>query len=65
MRRCYGLDVFTTSTQTRAHKDASEHGYLTTDAHEWPQCGCLSTGKVAPQHVLWRWDIHPIDEASR
>jgi hypothetical protein len=38
---------------TRAQRDArSEHGYLTTDACEWPQCGCLSTVRLAPRHVV-------------
>ena len=37
MRRCYGLTV-TTSPRTHARSD---HGYLTTDACEWPQCGRL------------------------
>jgi hypothetical protein len=35
-----------------AHRDArSDHGYLTTDACEWPQCRCLSTVRRAPHHV--------------
>ena len=28
------------------------HGYLTTDVCEWPQCGCLSTVRLAPHHVV-------------
>ena len=28
------------------------HGYLTTDACEWPQCGCLSTVRLATHHVV-------------
>ena len=40
---------------TRAHRDArSEHGLLTTDACEWPQCGCLSTLSLALHHVVVR-----------
>jgi hypothetical protein len=36
-----------------AHRDArSDHGYLTTDACEWPQCGCLSTVRLYPHHVV-------------
>ena len=35
-----------------SHRDAqSDHGYLTTDACEWPQCGCLSTVRLAPHHA--------------
>ena len=36
-----------------SHRDArSDHGYLTTDACEWPQCGCLSTVRRASHHVV-------------
>jgi hypothetical protein len=36
-------------TERRARSD---HGYLTTDACEWPQYGCLSTVRLAPHHVV-------------
>jgi hypothetical protein len=56
MRHCNGLDATMSpraEPRTLAHTDArSEHGYLTTDARKRPQCGCLSTVRLALHHVV-------------
>ena len=51
--------IFLLSTPLRTphklsvHRDArSDHGYLTTDACEWSQCGCLSTVGHVSHHVV-------------
>ena len=52
-RRLLGRMLRRAPGRTRAQRRArSEHGYLTTDAYEWPQCECLSTVRLTPHHVV-------------
>ena len=51
IRRCNGLTV-TTSPRRLAHRDArSDHGYLTTEACEWPQCERFEHCEAC--HIPW------------
>ena len=46
------FDCYNDPPDSRTEAPDPMHGYLTTDACEWPQCGCLSTVRLAPHLVV-------------